>query len=499
MFAAVLYSFVLTARDAWAAGTLALAALVLFAVYLVARRNLFHVAVNRSSLYAGIMVLLLLAHQLVFEEISADLPERWRVPLVFLEAVALAVLVLAIPPLRRRSAEALRYLMGSWVAKRRERLQGLATQMSAQSALPAAELVGWFGRALHEALDVDFVAGWLLNRDGNCTVHWGEAGRLDDAAAASLHQRMSAAGAFRCTRRNAADPAIAACLKTAGASLAVLKAYHGVTGLMLIGKHRRNCELNDEEVHAVLLLVEQLAVTLENSALQTERLNAERRAAQTEKLSALGLLASSIAHEVKNPLSAIKTIAAVLAEDLGPDSPHAEDVRLILGEVDRLAATTTQLLDLARPRSENGRPGCVASVLAGTQQMLRHLARQRDVTVEWRLAEGLPAVRADEQALREIFFNLLSNALDAAGPGGHVVVTCNASADGIVAEVRDSGPGISAAVRARLFEPFHTTKAEGTGLGLYAVGRRVRELGGEIVCTSEPGHGTAFTVRLSSV
>jgi two-component system NtrC family sensor kinase len=79
-----------------------------------------------------------------------------------------------------------------------------------------------------------------------------------------------------------------------------------------------------------------------------------------------------------------------------------------------------------------------------------------------------------------------------------VVVTCTASADGVVAEVRDSGPGIPAEVRARLFEPFLTTKAEGTGLGLYAVGRRVRELGGEIACNSERGHGTAFTVRLAS-
>src|SRR6202043_2710382 len=128
----------------------------------------------------------------------------------------------------------------------------------------------------------------------------------------------------------------------------------------------------------------------------------------------------------------------------------------------------------------------VATVLAGAQRVLRHLARQRDVTLEWRLATELPPGRADDQALREIFFNLLANAVEAAGRGGSVVVTCSAGAACVVAEVRDSGPGISPEVRARLFEPFLTTKAEGTGLGLYAVGRRVRELGGEIVCTSEP-------------
>src|SRR5205807_1269078 len=108
-------------------------------------------------------------------------------------------------------------------------------------------------------------------------------------------------------------------------------------------------ELIGEEINAVLLLVEQLTITLDHSLLVAERLDAERRAGQAEKLAALGLLASSLAHEIKNPLSAVKAIATVLAEDLGPDSPHAEDVGLILGEVNRLAATTMQLLEFARP------------------------------------------------------------------------------------------------------------------------------------------------------
>jgi signal transduction histidine kinase len=497
------YLVVGDADTSWAGGVrlacvLVPAAAVLVLAYFVVRHNFLQLVVDRSSVYAGLVVGLVLGHQLLFQDISAELPENWRAPLVFLEGAILAGLIMACPPWRHRSAEALRYLLGSWVAEQRDRLQGLATRMSAEASRPPAELVGWFADALRDALEVDFIAGWLFRPDRPSPLHWGESARLDDAAATRLCKQVEAAGTYY-TRRAGPNPEAAKCLQFAGASLAVVKAYHGATGLMLIGKHSRNRELVDEEIHAVLLLVEQLTVTLDNGALQAERLDAERRAAHTEKLSALGLLASSIAHEVKNPLSAIKTIAAVLAEDLGADSPHAEDVRLILGEIDRLAATTTQLLEFARPRRDNGRPGCVASVLAGSLQILRHLARQRDVTVEWRLADALPLVRADEQALREIFFNLLSNALEAAAPGGRVVVTCTASADGVVAEVRDSGPGIPAEVRARLFEPFLTTKAEGTGLGLYAVGRRVRELGGEIVCHSEPGHGTAFTVRLTSV
>jgi signal transduction histidine kinase len=310
---------------------------------------------------------------------------------------------------------------------------------------------------------------------------------------------MRDANVTLCRRRDAPRSSAAQTLLTAGASLAVVKTYGTATGLLLIGKHRRNRELTAEECSAVLLLAEQLAVTLENGRLEAQRLDSQQRAAQAEKLSELGLLASSIAHEVKNPLSAIKTIATVLAEDLGQESPHAEDVRVILGEIDRLATTTTQLLDLARPRRDNGRPTCVAAVIDGTVRILRNRADAANVAIDFAPPEALPAVRAGELALREIFFNLLANALDASSPGGRVVVTCTTDDDKVVTEIRDSGPGISADVRFRLFEPFHTTKVNGTGLGLYTVGRRVRELGGDITCASEPGLGTIFTVRLPQV
>jgi signal transduction histidine kinase len=500
------YLFVFgVAGEAWPAGAPALrlmAALgpivpLLLLAYFVIRHDFLQLVVDRSLVYAGVLAGLALVHQLVLQDVSAGLPDGWRAALVFLEGAALATLVLTCSPLRRRSAEALRYLMGAAVARRRERLRQLGARMSAEARRPATELVDWFGAALREALEVDFVAGWLLRADGTAPWRWGEAGRLDDAAAARLVQKMCDAGLVRCARRDAPDAVMAAALHTAGASLAVLKVRHERTGLLLVGRHSRNRELNEEEASAVLLLVEQLAITLENGALEAERIQAERRAAQSEKLSALGLLASSIAHEVKNPLSAIKTIAAVLAEDLGADSPHAEDLRLIRGEIDRLAATTTQLLEFARPAAAAGRPGCVASALGGTLRLLRPLARQHGVTVECALPDTLPPVDADEPALREIFFNLLSNAVDAAGAGGRVVVTCTAEAGDVVAEVRDNGPGIPAEVRGRLFEPFLTTKANGTGLGLYAVGRHVRQLGGTIACTSAGGE-TVFTVRLPS-
>jgi len=284
----------------------------------------------------------------------------------------------------------------------------------------------------------------------------------------------------------------------AGVSLAAFKSHANVDGLLVVGKHPRNRDLDDEEVNAVLLLVEQLAVALENSLLVADRLAAERRAGHVEKLSALGLMASAIAHEVKNPLSAIKTIAAVLAEELGPDSPHAEDVAMIRGEIDRLAQTTQQLLEFARPRSIGAAPCSVGLILSSIAQILRRLAKQNDIGISTRLADDLPCVRCDETTLREIFFNLISNSIDAAGTGGRVTLVGMRMGRCVVVEVRDNGPGISPDIRDRLFEPFVTTKTTGTGLGLYVVGRRVREIGGEIACETGPG-GTSFFVTIPAL
>jgi signal transduction histidine kinase len=454
--------------------------------WFVVRYNFLHVVVDRPLVYAGLALGLVLLHQLVFQDVSAELPGHYRAPLVFVEGAIVLALLFAAPPLRRRSAEALRCLLGEAVAQRRDKLRRLATDLSAQVGRPPGDLLSWFAVGLRSALEIDFAASWLFDADGTPSARCGDTERLDETAV-RLYRGMSAASASVWTCTEAGE-----CLQTAGASLAVLRAHRRVTGLILLGRHSRNRELAAEEVSAVLLLVEQLAITLDHSLLHAERLDAERRAA-------LGLLASSLAHEIKNPLSAVKTIATVLAEELGPDSRHAEDVGLIRGEIDRLAATTVQILDFARPRARSDGPGCVGAVVAGTLRLLRHQARQRDIVLEARLAEELPRVSADEQALREIFFNLVSNSLESTGPGGRVVVVC-APADGcVLTEVSDSGPGLAPEVRERLFEPFQTTKAAGSGLGLYVVGRRVRELGGAIACRSEPGRGTTFTVRLPCV
>ena len=168
---------------------------------------------------------------------------------------------------------------------------------------------------------------------------------------------------------------------------------------------------------------------------------------------------------------------------------------MISGEIDRLAASTSELLDAARsPRTDQPLVS-LSELLAPTLRLLQHLAREHGVTLQVAFPEEPVVVPLDQISLREIVFNLISNAVDAAGPGGSVRFVCQSDSTMVVIEVHDDGPGIAPDQLGRIFDPFFTTKSTGTGLGLFVVARRVRGFGGIIQCHSMPG-ATVFRFEL---
>ena len=509
-------------RDAWLlAVMLSPVAPALVFAYYVLRYGFMRVMVERTLVYAAILAGSVLLHESVVRPVTAQLSGRFGLNFAVVEGLLVAGLILAYQPLRQRVAEGLRYLMGARVAPMRDRTRRLAVEMGEHAAGSPEALLRWFAPALGDALRVRFVTVALFDAAGQVVAR-AAAGPAHDPAdgdapapplddyARSLRDALAAHGVVACGRRDAPDRATLDRLEDAGASLVVRLRHGRVDGLVVVGRPAGGSrDPGEEEANAAVLLAEQLAVTLNVGLLHADRLAAERRALQNEKLGMLGLVASSIAHEVKNPLSSIKTIATVLSEDLGPDDPRAEDVRLIRQEADRLAAATARLLRFARPAPrEPGRLASVADVLGGTLHVMGYLARQRGVTVRSDVDAGLPPVPADEDALREVFTNLLANALEAAAAGdagrasgddaaGLVHVRASTRGARVVVEVEDDGPGLPEAVLRRLFEPFVTSADGGTGLGLYIVARRVREMGGEIRCdTGGARRGTLFTVEI---
>ncbi len=239
----------------------------------------------------------------------------------------------------------------------------------------------------------------------------------------------------------------------------------------------------------------------DGARLLEEKLRLERELAERERLALLGQMAASISHNLKNPLGSMKTLLQVQIEN--PEAPEAvrRDCALVVAEIDRLSAKLNQLLHYAKPAVRSGAHALEADAVEVAQrlmELLRRDAAQRGIAFLLDRPPGALRVRAPEEALSDIFQNLMVNAVEAAERRGTVRVTLAEAEGECVFAVTDDGPGLTGEAQARLFKPFFTTKAAGTGLGLAIVKRRADELAGRIAWVSPvaEGRGTRFVVTL---
>ena len=245
------------------------------------------------------------------------------------------------------------------------------------------------------------------------------------------------------------------------------------------------------------LLADQVALAIDDSRLLEENLRLERELAERERLAALGRMAATVAHEIKNPLSAIKSIAQVMREDEGLRNEYERDLGLIVGETDRLSQSVTQLLSFARRESPSGQPLSVDEMVRSVVDLFRANAKEQGISLECNVTADKELSGKSVSALRDALSNLLLNALQATPQGGRVELSASVSDGEIVISVQDSGAGVPAELRERIWEPFFTTRQRGTGLGLAIVRKRVQEVGGSAVLdVSHNGRGALFQLRV---
>lgn len=227
----------------------------------------------------------------------------------------------------------------------------------------------------------------------------------------------------------------------------------------------------------------------------------ERRLSRAENLAAMGRLTATLAHEIKNPLAIIRGSA----QRLGKLEPEAQRMAaFVVEESDRLANTVARYLQFARgaeSAAESGAvgagPGDMRAMLDRTIALLEGEFTSRRVTLE--RSAGWPErapVTLDDESLKQVFLNLMLNALDAMPEGGTLRVSLAASGGKVRAAIGDTGPGIDPDVLARLGHPFFTTKARGSGLGLFLSRRLLAGAGGALEITSAPGAGTTCVAIL---
>jgi PAS domain S-box-containing protein len=279
-------------------------------------------------------------------------------------------------------------------------------------------------------------------------------------------------------------------------------------GVMLADNKFSRAPITEYQVVLLEMFARQASLAIANARAyerirrQLKELELARdRLISAERMASVGRMASHLAHEIRNPLTAIGGFASSIARRHQDDPRTFRNATIIYDEVCRLERTLVNVLDYTRPLRPEKRPTCINDVVRETVQQFETQLKEGNVEVELSLPQDVPTIEADPQMIKQVVINLVKNALAAmeGSGGGTLRIRTGPDADGGARMVvEDSGPGMEQEVMENLFSPFYTTRIGGIGLGLAVSSRIVEQHGGSIEVQSRPGAGSGFTVRLAA-
>ena len=272
---------------------------------------------------------------------------------------------------------------------------------------------------------------------------------------------------------------------------------HGGEAIACLEVEPASGEVSGEQIAALEILADRLSAALDLCRLISDKICLERELASKEKMAFLGEMAARIAHNVKNPLSGMKTIVQLMQEDQALPDNSRRDCELLVSEIDRLNRNISQVLRFAKPARDSDRPADLLLVVRRAVAISRMEAERRHIVLEVN-GDGPCLVEGGEEAASDIVSNLLVNALEASDEGSSVRIGVSHPAgqpDSVELSVEDEGRGIPKDKLDKIFQPFFTTRPGGTGLGLAIVKRRLDEIGGSVECRSPVAEGGAASAH----
>lgn len=258
-------------------------------------------------------------------------------------------------------------------------------------------------------------------------------------------------------------------------------------------------DFSEEELHYLILIAERGAAVIQRAQLlEMQESRYDQLALQTEKLSALGRMAAGIAHEINNPLAGVLLFSSNLLKKAPEEGPFREGLEIIIQETLRCKAIIQELLEFSRPSEPKAVLTNVNSVIVRAIHLLENEFRLQHIRVEVNLLKQLPEILIDENQIEQIFVNLLLNAIQAIEEQGTITIHSYVSPDrkNVAIDVSDTGCGIPPENMSKIFEPFFSTKAKGTGLGLAVTYGIVQKHGGHVYAFSQPKQGSRFIIEL---
>jgi signal transduction histidine kinase len=265
------------------------------------------------------------------------------------------------------------------------------------------------------------------------------------------------------------------------AEILVFFAVGGITGYLSQRERKRRLELQNTTAQ-----LEIANTQLKNSFEQIKR---------ADRLSAIGQLAASLAHEIRNPLGSIEG-AIDIVDRTQSEERRQEFLGVIKKETKRLSGLLTSLLDFARPRPPQVRQVRIETIVELVVRLTAHNAQQRGIQLESEIASGVPLVECDAEQITQALLNVTLNALQATPSGGTVRLFAESQTDKILVRVRDEGDGIDEATLEKIFDPFFTTREGGTGLGLPISQQILTHHHGRITVERNAEKGMTFTLEL---
>ena len=234
----------------------------------------------------------------------------------------------------------------------------------------------------------------------------------------------------------------------------------------------------------------------ELAALNRELQDSFEQIKRADRLAAIGQLSASLAHEIRNPLASIDGATNLIESEQTPQEMRKASLAIIRKEVQRLNRLLTNLLDFARPRKPEFQTVHADRLIDGIIALAGHSAEQKGITLHKDVSATVPPFECDPEQIKQVILNLVINALQAMTGSGEITLAARQLDSSVVISVRDQGPGINDEDLDKIFNPFYTTKDEGTGLGLSVVYQIVNQHGGVVTAVRNPEGGMTFSLTI---